>query len=213
MLSGLAPLRHIARQISARLVPTRIVHSAASRMPVTLSEVVTIADAYETGKLQASRTEPFYPHDPALNSRVSLYRGDMTRLAVDAIVNAANRSLWGGGGVDGVIHRAAGPGLLREVCLPYLAYTPFETIGTLLTRLIYFQCQTLKGCATGSAKITKGYDLPAEHVIHAVGPMYDYDEVDECETALIGCYQVRLPVDSLQVLIGSRPADEPWTLP
>jgi O-acetyl-ADP-ribose deacetylase (regulator of RNase III) len=105
--------------------------------------------------------------------KIETRQGDITQLKVDAIVNAANTSLLGGGGVDGAIHRAAGPELLAE-------------------------CRTLNGCPTGEARITGGYNLAARHVIHTVGPVYSARAADTARELLTRCYHnsLRLAVEN-----------------
>lgn len=144
-------------------------------MATQLSEIPTVAQLYQLKKLLPPGTESNASVTPSqtFNNKVSIFRGNITRLKVDAIVNAANKHLAGGGGVDGAIHAAAGPGLLDE-------------------------CSTLGGCETGSAKITGAYELFCKKVIHAVGPVYSSRGPERSAALLASCYttSLQLAVDN-----------------
>ncbi|GAA5977981.1 hypothetical protein JCM10908_004185 [Rhodotorula pacifica] len=136
---------------------------------ITVDKLETIKTMYDSHKLfgYEDPNDIVHPHSAELNEKLILWQGDLTKLQVDCIVNAANKSLLGGGGVDGAIHSAAGPDLLTA-------------------------CRKLKGAQTGETKLTRGFRLPASHIAHTVGPIYARSKKDQCEKQLRSCYKTTL---------------------
>ncbi|KAK9480810.1 hypothetical protein V1514DRAFT_324522 [Lipomyces japonicus] len=137
-------------------------------MSIELANIPTLTQLYKRGIVQNSSVPLFAP-SKLINDRVSIYRGDITKIKTDAIVNAANNALRNGSGVNGAIHDAAGPQLAYE-------------------------CEKLDGCATGDAKLTEAYSLPSKFIIHTVGPIFHNHSPEKSQSLLASCYSRSLQV-------------------
>jgi len=139
-------------------------------MTTTITDIPSLSEAYaakDSPLRGIADDEQLYKPSKSINDRVSLWQGDITKLQVDGIQNAANSGLRGGGGIDGAIHRAAGPGLLKA-------------------------CKELGGCETGNTKVTTAFDLPSQFVLHTVGPVYSSSKKEACQEQLASCYATTL---------------------